>query len=417
MHAFALGCMGTPDIHTPNLDGLAAEGVLFRQAYSNCPVCTPFRVNLLTGRYGSQTGVLQNNLRVPAGERTLASALNDGGYRTGYVGKWHIGGSGNVPIPPELRAGFTDFIGYQCYNGFRENVWFFDEAGNRHEFGKHRTDATTDIAVERLERMAGEPFALFVSYQNPHYPVQPGPEYEAMYDGVTITRRPNTREIDPYTQTFSPPSPKPKETDPDYQRYGGRLDEYLRLYYAMVTQLDAGVGRLLEALDRLGLRDETVVVFTSDHGDLQGSHGLKNKSSPFEESAGIPLIVRLPGGARGLETEALVSGVDFFPTCLDYAGLPPGPTVEGVSFAPLTRGETQVLDGPVFSEMPDWCMVRRGPYKLVAERPALEPTLLFDLEADPYELTNLVADPACAATRDALLRTLRQWHARVSTTG
>lgn len=411
MHRFALGCMGTPDILTPNLDRLAREGVLFRNAYSNCPICTPFRINLWTGRYSGETGTFGNENRIPPACVTLADRLNAGGYRTGFVGKWHIGANGNKPIPAELRGGFQEFIGYQCYNGFYKDVVFYDEESRAHEFNRHRTEVTTDLAIERLEKMAGKPFALFVAEQGPHYPVQPAPEYAALYAGKALKPRPNCRPVDPYTGTWSPLSPRPPDTCPDFIRYGNNLDEYRRLYYAMVTQIDANVGRLLDALDRLGLAGDTVVVFTSDHGDMQGSHGLKNKCFPHEESSGIPLIVRVPAGARGMVSDALVSGVDFFPTLLDLAGLAPEPGLPGVDFAPLTRGESQVLRGPVFSEMPKWRMVREDALKLVVEGDEDRPTLLFDLARDPAELENRVDDPAYASSRAHLQGLLKEWAA------
>ncbi len=409
MHRYALRCMGTPDIHTPNLDALAQRGMLFERAYSNCPVCTPFRINLFTGLYSSQTNTMKNALPIPPGCVTLAEALNAGGYRTCYVGKWHIGGAGNGPIAEELRGGFSDFIGYQCYNGFVNDVCFYDSDNREHCFDRHRTDVTTDLAIEKLHNLAAHPFALFVSYQAPHYPVQPALEFDRMYEGVTIQRRPNSQEIDPYTRTWSPPSPWPPDPCPDYQRYGNNLNEYLRLYYALVTQIDANVGRILAELERLGRADDTVVVFTSDHGDMQGSHGLKNKSLPHEESSGIPLIVRVPGGPAGSVTDALVSGIDFFPTCLDWLGLPPQPDLPGTSFAPLTRGEAQELDGPVFSEMRDWKMVCEGDLKLVVEGEEFLPTMLYDLAADPYEMTNLVEQPERAPQVAVLRERIVKW--------
>lgn len=415
MHGFAMGCMGDRQIRTPNLDRLASEGILFRNAYSSAPVCTPFRANLFTGRYGSQTGILGNETPLPKGEKALADCLNAAGYRTSYVGKWHLGGAGNKAVPKELRGGFTDFIGYQCYNDYLANVLFFDEDGRTADAGKHRTDATTDIAIERLRRAAGAgKFALFVSYQNPHYPVQPSPEYEAMYAGVKIARRPNCREIDPHIPTASPPSPRQnKDADPNFRKYGNNLDKYLQLYYAMITQLDAGVGRLLAALDEMGLAGRTAVLFTSDHGDMQGSHGLKNKSVPWEESTRIPCVVRVPGGAKGAATDALVSSVDFLPTCLDLVGAPPLAGAAGVSFAPACRGQPADLARPIFSELGGWCMIRRGDLKLVAARPAMKPTHLFNLKDDPYEMTDLVNDPACAAAKAKLLAALTEWNGRV----
>ncbi len=413
LHAFALGCMGNPQVHTPNLDRLAARGVLFRNTYSSAPLCTPMRANLFTGRYCCQNDTLGNAARIPAGERTLADALNDGGYRTGYVGKWHLGGKGNEPIPAELRGGFQEFIGYQCYNGFYKDVCFYDEDDREHRFGQHRTDVTTDLAIERLEGMAEGPFALFVSYQNPHYPVQPAPEFYARYAGMPIVRRPNASDVDPYTPTYSPPSP-PRDEDPDALRYAGDLDEYIRLYYAMITQLDHGIGRLLRRLEELGLAHRTAVIFTSDHGDMQGSHGLRNKASFWEESTRVPLIAYAPGGAQGATSEALVSSTDLYPTVLGLAGLPAEPTAEGRDYAPAICGRRQEENDAVFSEDESgWFMIREGSLKLAVDRETIVPSHLFDLASDPYELHNLMRRPEHAETCERLRQRLVAWHADV----
>lgn len=415
MHAFAMGCMGNPDIHTPHLDQLAAEGILFRNAYTSFPVCTPYRGVLFTGRYGSQTGITGNNKPLPRDGMTLADSLNRGGIRTSYVGKWHLGGAGNIAVPPSLRGGFQEFIGYQCYNSYVDQVWFFDEEGVKREYQRHRTDVTTDIAIERLSALKekGDAFALFVSYQNPHYPVQPSKKYADLYKNSPINRRPNAQDIDPYTKTFSPPTPN-CEIDLNYMRYGGDLDEYLRLYYAMVTQLDDNVGRLLASLEELGLSHNTVVVFTSDHGDMQGSHGLKNKNVFWEESTRVPLIVRVPGGLQGVVKEELIGTVDLYPTLLDYAGVSIDEVaqqsgvalqslLEGESFAPMTKGQVQHWENEVFSEDASWHMLRRGDWKLVLDRHSLQPTHLFNLKEDPYEMNNRVEDEE-VVKRDLLQR-------------
>ncbi|MBS10776.1 MAG: hypothetical protein CME19_04135 [Gemmatimonadetes bacterium] len=415
MHAFAMGCMGNDEIATPNLDRLASEGTLFKNCYSNAPVCTPFRATLVSGLYGSQTDTLHNCACVPEGTRTLAASLNDGGVRTSWVGKWHLGDKGNIAIPPELRADFTDFIGYQCYNDFLHSVKFYDEGGTEHVYDHHRTDVTTDIAIERLEKIKDEPFAMFVSYQNPHYPEQPAWRFEQMYQNKNLTRRPNASDVDPYTPTHSPPSPKPRENDPLFQKYGNDLDAYLRQYYAMVTQLDENVGRMLDALDEMGIADNTVVIFTSDHGDMQGSQGAVNKGLPWEESSRIPLIVRAPKGVSGNVVEDVVSGVDFFPTCLDYAGCESELSCEGDSFAAHTHdASTAAMDRPVFSEMRPWCMVRKGAHKLVADKDPFTLTHLFDLESDPYEMNNLIESADHVEVRQSLQDHLEAWYKRVS---
>jgi arylsulfatase A-like enzyme len=411
MHGFAMGCMGHPDVKTPNLDRLAAEGVLFRKAYSNCPLCTPFRCNLMTSRYGSQTGVMKNGLRIPEGERTFADAFNDGGYRTSYVGKWHLGAKGNIAVEKHLRGGFADFIGYQAYNNYIEKVWFFDENCRKHISTNHRTVETTDIAIERLRKIAHQPFFMMVSYQNPHYPEQPSLQYEKMYANLKPTRRPNCTKdpkFDPYTPTKEGAKP-PKDGIRDYKN---DLDQYLRQYYAMVTELDANVGRFLETIDQLGLRDKTVVIFTADHGDMQGSHGLKNKRHPYEESTRIPMIVCVPGGVKGQVSDYLVSGIDIFPTCLTLAGLPKERTCEGNDFSGIVMGQ-KIPDKPIFSEQRDWAIVCQGKYKLVLKRPS-KITHLFDLKHDPYEQNNLIDSAQHADVKQQLLKIIKKWNTYVT---
>lgn len=414
----ALGCMGNPNVDTPRLDRLAKQGALFRRCYSNDPVCGPFRGSLLTGQYTSRCGVTRNGAPLPAGTPTFADGFRGAGYATSWVGKWHLGGSGNGPIARELQGGFERFIGYQCYNAFEKDVCFYDREGAEHRFdGRHRTEVTTDLALEELDLLAADerPFLMMMSYQAPHYPEQPAEAYERMYRNRDISRRPNCRDIDPYTPTYSPPSPQPKENDPDYRRYGNDLDEYIRLYNAMCTQIDDNVGRLLEALDRLGLAEDTLVVYTSDHGDMQGSHGLKNKCLPHEESAGIPLIVRAPGMEGGRVCDGLVSGIDFMPTCLDMAGIGPVEGVDGKSFAPWLRGERDTTMEEIFSERGDWCMIVREGWKLVAERgeAGLTPTMMTHVDEDPYELRDRVEDGGVAELRRDLLARLEAWDREV----
>lgn len=411
LQAFTLGCMGNPDCHTPNIDRMAREGACFRTAYSATPVCTPFRGTLFSGRYASQTGIDTNGPYFQDGERLLAECLNESGYLTSYVGKWHLGGQGNIAIPPERRAGFTDFIGYQCYNSFRENVWFFDEEEKRHEFDGHRTDVTTDIAIDRLRESGDTPWAMFVSYQNPHYPMQPQDRYMEMYADTTVTLRPNYEEgLDPYTATYNPFTGASPEEDPVKQGYGGEMQEYIRQYYAMVTQLDAQVGRLFSALEEMGEGDDTIVVFTSDHGDMQGCHGERNKGQFWEESAAIPLLVTGPGVGT-VAVDQPVCSVDFMPTLLELADAPAENSVEGRSFAPQLRGEPERDDSVAFVEplKEERLVIRSKRHKLVVDQSTFTPEFLFDLEDDPYELKNLVDSPECEDVRKRLRKRITTW--------
>ena len=168
-----------------------------------------------------------------------------------------------------------------------------------------------------------------------------------------------------------------------------------------------------ETLEESGKADDTMIIFTSDHGDMQGSHGLINKCLPHEESAGIPLIVYAPGMAdQGKESDALICGIDFLPTCLDMAGLPALDTTDGTSFGPVLRGEKEKSQHRIFSERANWCMIVKDNWKLVGKRdedPML-PTMLIDLETDPYELTNRVDDPELSNHQDSLLAELVAWN-------
>lgn len=417
-HKYSLGCVDSQFV-TPNLDALAGDGVLFRNGYSNNPVCGPFRGCLMTGQYTSHCRVYDNCWELPQGTPTIADQMNAAGYETSYVGKWHLGGNGNGPIPEEIRGGFKHFIGYQCYNGFdprppfSNTVSFFDEQDQEHVYDKHRTDVTTDIAIDRLKEIANgeKPFFMMVSYQAPHYPEQPSDEYAELYKDVVFADQPGDEPVDPYTPTFSPFSPRPFENCPDYQRYGGNMVKYRQLYAGLVSQVDAGVGRIVSTLKELGCYDDTLIIYTSDHGDMQGSHGLKNKCFPHEKSAGVPFIARLPGGASGVVTDALVSGVDIFPTALDAAGVSRIDGLDGQSFLPfLKTGEGQfndyIISEYVTGKQP-WRMVRTPQYKLTVSRDEYAPISLYDMQADPFELTDLKDEPGMAGVIDELTAVLR----------
>ncbi len=375
----------------------------------------------MTGRFPSSTGLYENEDPLPTDGYNLAEILDQGGHRTSYIGKWHLGGAGNEPIPVELRGGFSEFIGYQCYNGFYRDVCFYDEENREHRFSKHRTEVTTELAVERLKRLAGKdrPFALFVSYQAPHYPVQPAPEYEKIYAGKPMPKRPSYQEVDPYTPTVNPRSPRPSSNDPDYTRYGNDMDEYMRLYYAMCSQVDAKVGTLTAYLKELGIYDNTIIFYTSDHGDLQGCHGLKNKDLPWEEAAGIPLIIRLPGTKGGSVCAAGVDSSCFYPTILDLVGIPyEKERLDGISIAPYLKGESPPPSFPVFSEKrarsgDSWRLVRQGDLKIAArhrDHDDLAPLTLFNLKEDPYEMNNLLNNPAHQELGEMLFQRLKDWH-------
>ncbi len=417
-HKYALGKRDETFI-TPNLDRLCDEGVLFQNGYSNNPVCGPYRGCLMTGQFTSRSGITHNGDPLPEDVLPLAQALRGSGYQTCFVGKWHLGSEGDNSIPEEQRGGFEHFVGYQCYNGFDPNppynndVFFYDEQNVRHSYKKHRTEVTTDLAVEKLRLMCREkrPFFAVVGYQAPHYPEQPSPEYAALYEGVEFNKTPDYEEIDPYTPTFSPRSPRPFENCPDYRRYGGNMAEYKRLYAALCTQVDAGVGRIIGTLKELGVYDDTLIIYTSDHGDMQGSHGLKNKGYPYEKSAGVPFVVRCPGGRKGIVSDVLVSAVDIYPTALEAAGAKRHEGLDGCSLLKYLKGEESKVQDYIISEYAldgSWRMIRTPKYKLVCTLDDYSPLALYDMEQDEYEMGDLKELPEYADVIRELTAVLKE---------
>jgi arylsulfatase A-like enzyme len=393
------GVAGNPDVRTPNVDRLAAEGTRFRRAFANVPVCTPSRASLLTGRYPQTNDVIANDLALPAGAWTLGEAFAGAGYRTGYVGKWHLDG---VPrdryTPPERRHGFDFWAAYNCSHQYFDAPYYRnDDELRRHEWGPA---GETELAVEFVERAASadEPFFLVVSYGPPHAPYDEVPERYRTDDPDALTPRANAEPI------------PGAEHDPR-----GLLADY----YAQVTAVDDQFGRILDALDDSGLAAETVVAYTADHGDMLCSHGRRKKEQPEAESIRVPLVVRYPGEvAAGAEREELASLVDVAPTLCSLAGVDPGNGTDGTDLAPALRGKP--LDGPdsVFLSVlvsadqaeaqgiPEWRGVRtrRYTYARLADGTGW---VLYDDEEGPWQLRNRILD--ARDVRERLDGLLDEW--------
>ena len=392
-----LGCYGNPDVQTPNIDRFARESILFEQAYTASPVCTPFRGTLFTGRYPCQTGVVENGLHIPHSEVTLAECLNRGGYHTAYVGKWHLSGppGGNRWVPLQGRAGFQEFLGWESHHVDHWAGLIWENDPNRPiRMPGHETDALTDMACQKLERLQ-PPFCLFLSYQAPHPPCSPPAEFLAMYRGKEPSWRPNVTNVNAWYRR--------PEWDCDYG-----LRTFVERYYGEISHFDRAFGQLLSRVQALSLADSTIVVLTSDHGEMMGCHGLFGKGVMYEESMRIPLIVRHPAGLQGVRTRAFFSSVDFMPTLLDMCGLPPAPTAEGISYGPLIHGQGQNARDILFVQYRDLC-IRRGTLKLITEAVPCKPVASYDLASDPYEQDNLIDRSKYAPVIADLQEALSAW--------
>lgn len=397
----AIGAYGDGDVDTPHLDRLAARGVRFSQACVTSPICVPFRFGLMTGEYAHSRQVPGIEWRMSPAERTLADELNGAGLQTIYVGKWHLyGGHGGAPWSsaqavnrtpvPRLHQGrWQVWRGFELRNEPFDTCYFRDDDPTPVPLPGYQTDALTDLAIRTLreERDTTRPFFCLLSVEPPHPPYLVPDEDE---------RRWRDRDI---------------SLPPDFRARDDREREALlrerRLYYAAVENLDRNVGRLLDFLNEDGLAERTVVVFLSDHGELGGSHGLREKQYPFEPSIGVPLLIqdpRLPQSA-GTTVHDPTCTEDLFPTLLSLAGAPVPERSPGLDLTRLMQGRTAGLErtgvllefvrelrpGLPFHEG-GWRGVRTGRYKYtrLRTRDGSRAWHLFDLAQDPHELENLV---------------------------
>ncbi len=412
MRAHAMGCMGNPDVRTPHLDRLAAEGMLFRNHFANSPVCCPARAIILTGKYAHTNGMIANDLRLREAETSVAEVFAEAGYRTGFIGKWHLDGGPRQPgwVPPgPRRQGFEFWAANEVSHQHFDTHYFRDDP-EPIPIKTFEAEVWTDIGIEflRESKEDGRPFFLTVQMGPPHDPYIAPEEYMAMYDPDEIQLRPN---FDGDTSDRElRPSP--------YPGVPGRKE--IAAYYAMVTAVDDQVGRILAELDDLGMRDTTIVIVSSDHGDMLGSHGTRLKRKPWEESIKVPGIVRHPAGPTGVETDAIFSHVDITPTLLSLCGLSPTPEMQGSDLSPVILGTAEEgpssayfqIFGPFLAGGVErgWRGVRTQSHMYARTQEG--PWVLYDLEADPYELKNLAQDPEAADVRAELEAELDAWMAR-----
>jgi arylsulfatase A-like enzyme len=422
MRGSAMGCDGNVDVKTPNIDRMAAEGVLFRRTYANVPVCCPARAILLTGTYPHVNGMIANDLRLRESELTIAKILRDAGYRTGFVGKWHLDGGPREPgfVPPgPRRQGFEFWAAYSCHHQHFMPSYFRDTP-DRIVVPKFEPEASCDFAIEFLRSQPrDQPFFLTVQMGPPHNPYGAPEDYMKLYDPEKLTLPKNWQpdsEVRPAVPAIPPNLRQPGMPAARYVKTGGK--EEIAAYYAAITAIDDQVGRLLQTLKEIGQDENTIILFTSDHGDMLGSHGMRRKRKPHEESARVPGIMRWPAQIpKGRAVDTLFSLVDMPPTLLALAGLAVPARMQGADLSPValgrtTRGPDAVLLQIFVPFNPDQV---HAPWRgIVTDRHTYaryekEPWVLFDNQVDPWQMTNLAKDPKYAelgAELDAKLAAL-----------
>lgn len=379
------GVHGNPLDLTPNFDRMAMQGTHVYNSFTCQPVCAPARASLQTGLYATNTGVWRNGLGLPQESETLAHHFGAAGYATGYIGKWHLAAN-NVrgPVPQRERGGYDYWLGSNLleFTSDAYDVTMYDNDNRPVRLPGYRVDAVTDAAIRYIDAHKANPFYLFISYIEPHFQNRsddyPAPDgYEERYRGRWLP--------------------------PDLAALGGSAHQHLAGYYGMCKRLDEALGRLLDALKSLNLLDDTIVLFTSDHGNHFKTRNSEYKRSCHESSIRVPTALTGPGFVGGGRLPQLVSLVDLPPTLLDAAGLPVPPYMQGRSLLPLIRHEPAPWPAEVFVQISEsqvgrairtqrWKYSVTAPGKTGLDVPASDrytEDFLYDLKADPYELVNL----------------------------
>jgi len=414
-----------PLVQTPNMDKLVAAGARFTRMHATNPVCTPNRSCILTSRFSHQQGMTHNDIMLPPKERCLGETFHDAGYATHYIGKWHMDG-GDKPgfVPPGWRRrGFETFEGFNRGHYYPSGAQYYSNDGKLIRPDVFESYYQSDLAINFMKQHKDRPFFCYLSWGPPHTPYRPPKEYDRFSKMAKLQYRPNV---------------------PEKLRDGVPLQRELAGYYGLCETLDHEMGRVLRAVDDLGIADNTLVVFTADHGDMQGSHGLYRKGKPQEESLHIPLFMRLPSRIKaGQKPSTLASSIDLFPTLAGICGLKtpstcvgrdlsgavlggPAPKVESVyaeGAMERSRVEGKAVKAPTetkrskknVSEEADedstpggeWRALVTPTHKLVSNISG--GTLLYDLEKDPYELNNLAESSEHKALKEHLATQMKKW--------
>lgn len=412
---WSLGCYGNREARTPNMDRLAREGALFTRAFVSTPVCSPSRASFMTGKYGTQVGITdwidpkeaEKGVGLPEHAITWPSVLQRAGYATGLIGKWHLG---MLPQFHPTKKGFDHFFGFTGGGNTPMNPTL-EKDGKSQKFKGSLPDILVDDAIAFVRSKRAQPFALCLHFRAPHAPYAPVPKEDS----------------DPF-QKLDPTIP----SFPDLNV--SKVKKLTLEYYGSIHSVDRNLGRLFAELDKLGLLDSTIILFTSDHGYNIGHHGIWHKGNGnwilngnmarrpnmYETSLAVPLLIRWPGVVKeGTRIDQMVSNIDTFASVLGMLKVAPpdGYRQEGKDFAPLLRGEKTAWRDAVFFQydlhngpLSQMRSIRTSDWHLVRQHLDNKmPNELFDTKNDPNEEHNVFADPSHREIRDRLQEQLTEW--------
>lgn len=398
----------------PTFDRFRHQNLSMDACISNYPLCVPHRAMLLSGLYSPQSHIVHNAQTLEPIVPGLGETFHNAGYHTGYVGKWHLYQGENKFVPKgPYRFGFEDWHAWANTNKHYDGITFDQETGERVTVPGYQPTRMTDQALEFINKQKGaeKPWLLVLSWNPPHPPFDPPPQERNKYDLGTLKLRPNVR--------F--PTAADKITNPYPQLESlETLRSAEQGYYGGISAVDKEFARLLRALDDNGMADNTIVIYTSDHGEMMGSHGHMAKQMPHEESCRVPFLIHLPGMKSGHNSDALFASIDIYPTLCGLAGIAVPKHCSGRDFSPLMRGEGKFPYPEMVFLMNEQGPATRQEVNVQTYRGVRTHThtyavqldgrwCLYDNVADPYQMKNLVRDPASKALIEKLDAALIEW--------
>ncbi len=424
MRPDVIAAHGNPRISTPNIDSLVAKGMSFSRATCSNPICVASRAEMLTGRHGWENGItaIAGAPLNEQGQTWWGHALQAGGYDTWYVGKWHTNGNVN-------HRGFADVDGFYKGGGFKwwkpaedwkgfpitgYTGWIFQSADGKTKYPELGVGLTPDIsskfadaAIRMLDKQSDKPWFLHLSFTAPHDPLFMPPGLEGKYKTEDMKLPENFLPVHPFDHgNFATRD----ESLLAWPRTEEAVKDLLRVYYSVVDDMDTQIGRVLKALEATGEMDNTIIIFSSDHGMGVGSHGLRGKQNMYEHTINVPLVIAGPGIEAGASTDAQIYLRELYPTTCDLAGVEIPKEVTAESFGPVLRGEKDAHHETIYGYFRnDQRMMRTNDGWKIIYYPERVRYQMFNVSEDPFELNDLAGNPEHKEKMMELIAGLEAW--------
>ena len=422
-----------PGLKTPGMDRMASEGAHLKNAFVTTSLCSPSRASILTGQYAHTHTVVDNSAPLPSNLTFFPQYLQKKGYKTGFMGKWHMGNTGDSPQP-----GFDEWISFEGQGKYYGNTLNINGKNVTLGDDNYVTDELTERAISWMNSVKDKPFCLYLSHKGVHAEFMPARRHEGMYNQMEIISPPSMymtiTDSSKQFGTVTPPATPVNYRDvPHWVRaqryswhgvdymYDGQIpfDQFYHLYLETLMAVDESIQRVLEWVEKNGLKENTMVVYMGDNGFLFGEHGLIDKRNAYEESMRVPLLVWAPGMVKPNSViPQMILNIDLAPTFLEMAGIPKPAQMQGESFLPLLQGKQVDWRDKVFYEYyweqafpqtPTTFAVRSDRYKYISYNGIWDINELYDLQNDPYEMNNLIRDHSMDSVGLRLRNDLNSW--------